>query len=350
MNDTNDASTLLNEQTEQDSLNSQVLGLIKSAKSIQDLHKIKAELIGVNGFITNELKKLSSLTIEEKKASGSKLNKLKITISSLIKEKEDSLSSFNASLPDMSLLLNNNIGLQHIISESIDLLHQIFRNIGFSFFEGPDIEKAYYNFDALNMPEHHPARDNNDTFYMNSDKSELLRTQVTAVQIRLLESLKDIDTDIRAYSIGNVFRNDDHDPTHSCQFQQIEGIILEKDVTMQHLKGFVEYLLENFFERKVKVVFRPSFFPFTEPSCEIFAYTKIIDGKLVLSEDGEPLEIGGCGIIHPSILKNFNKDGHQAFAFGMGLERWIMLKYGIKNIHSLYNNQMNELKFIKNTK
>lgn len=331
-------------------LQDQTKDIIQAARSIKDIHKIKAELIGENGFITNEIRKIGQLSIEEKKTFGILLNSIKNSIASSIKERENVLAMQNTEQPDLSLIFGSDTGLKHIISESVHLLHTIFSNIGFEFFEGPDIEKAFYNFDALNMPEEHPARDNNDTFYMNEDKTELLRTQVTAVQIRLLESINKINKDLRAYSIGNVFRNDDHDSTHSCQFQQIEGIILEKGVTMQHLKGFLEYLLESFFERKIKVVFRPSFFPFTEPSCEVFAYTKIIDGRLILSNEGHPLEIGGCGIIHPTILKAFNKEGQQAFAFGMGLERWIMLKYGIKNIHSLYNNHMNELKFIKNSR
>ncbi|WP_342261739.1 phenylalanine--tRNA ligase subunit alpha [Alphaproteobacteria bacterium endosymbiont of Tiliacea citrago] len=330
-------------------IQNQAIEIIQETKSIQSLHKVKAELIGESGFITNELKGLGKLSLEEKKFFGPLLNGIKNKISTLIKEKEEEFSQKNCEKTDFGLLPETDIGLKHIVSESIELLHTIFNNIGFEFFEGPDIEKTYYNFDALNMPEDHPARDNNDTFYMSNDKSELLRTQVTAVQIRLLESISRINKDIRAYSIGNVFRNDSHDATHSCQFQQIEGIILEKGVTMQHLKGFLEYLLESFFERKVKVEFRPSFFPFTEPSCEVFAYAKVENGKLILSEDGEPLEIGGCGIIHPTILERFNKPNAQAFAFGMGLERWIMLKYGIKNIHSLYNNQINELKNIKNS-
>lgn len=331
-------------------LNDQSKKIIESATTIQSLHKIKAELIGENGFITNELKKLASLSIEEKKTLGPSLNTLKNNIAQEIKKREEELSKQVLIKPDLGLLLEEAIGFKHIITESVEKLKDIFHEIGFEYFEGPDIEKTYYNFDALNMPENHPARDNNDTFYMNEDKTELLRTQVTAVQIRLLESIMKINKDVRAYSIGNVYRNDSHDATHSCQFQQIEGIILEKGVTIQHLKGFLEYLIEKFFERKAKIVFRPSFFPFTEPSCEVYAYTQIMEDKLIICEEGTPLEIGGCGIIHPSILKKFNKEGKQAFAFGMGLERWIMLKYGIKNIHSLYNNQINELKFLKSSK
>lgn len=322
--------------------------IISEIKNIEQLHKIKSELIGSNGIITKKMKSISQLNIEEKKIQGKLINEEKILIQKLIKEKEEELKFKNTNEFDHSIYFQkDSVGLKHIITESIELLHKIFENIGFSFVEGPDIEQAYYNFDALNMPENHAARDNNDTFYTNSEKTELLRTQVTSVQIRLLENTKELNEDLRAYSIGNVFRNDAHDATHSCQFQQIEGIIVENGVTMQHLKGFIEYLLENFFEHKVKVSFRPSFFPFTEPSCEIYAYTKIINGKLELAESGEPLEIGGCGIIHPNILKNFNKKDKQAFAFGMGLERWIMLKYGIKNLHSLYNNKIPELREIK---
>lgn len=331
-------------------LREQLLELVSLTQNIQDLHKLKAQLIGENGFISNEVKTLGKEELGIKKLFGPILNRVKADLTNSIKEKEEFLAKKDLPIPDLGLLFEETIGEKHIITESIEQLHRILSNIGFEFFEGPDIEKTYYNFDALNMPESHSARDNNDTFYMDKNKEELLRTQVTAVQIRLLESIAKMNKEVRAYSIGNVFRNDAHDATHSCQFQQIEGVILEKGVTMQHLKGFIEYLLESFFERKVKVTFKPSYFPFTEPSCEVYAYTEIINGKLVLSEKGSPLEIGGCGIIHPSILKKFNKEGCQAFAFGMGLERWIMLKYGVKNIHSLYNNKIHELKYIKQNK
>jgi len=315
---------------------------IKEAKSIEELHQIKAKLIGKNGEITNEIKNLSNLTIEEKRTKGKELNVAKNQIDQIIKEQELLIKSEHQKKLDCSYLPNVKIGKKHIITHSIELLNKIFADLGFEEIIGPDIEDAYYNFDALNMPENHPARDNNDTFYM--EDNELLRTQVTAVQIRLLEKIKNEKKEIRAYSIGRVYRNDTHDATHSCMFQQIEGIILEKNITMQHLKGLLEHILERFFEKKIKTVFRPSFFPFTEPSCEVYAYTKIENNKLIVTDTGDALEIGGCGMIHPSILKTFNKENEQAFAFGMGLERWIMLKYGINNLNILYNNQMPYLK------
>lgn len=314
--------------------------IIDNISSIKELHELKAQLLGKNGSITQKVQLLLSLTVEEKKKQGKLINEEKELVKKLIKEKENQLSRKKLEIYDHAIFnTQDQVGLQHIVSKSIDLLKQIFEDIGFTFYEGPDIEKTHYNFDELNMPIEHPARDNNDTFYMNDTKTELLRTQVTAVQVHVLEAKQNDLSDIRAYSIGNVFRNDSHDQTHSCQFNQIEGIIVEEGVTMRHLKGFLEYILENFFEKKVEAIFRPSFFPFTEPSCEVYM-------SFPASKNNELLEIGGCGIIHPSILKKYKKENRQAFAFGMGLERFIMLKHNISNIHTLYNNYMPELKTI----
>lgn len=315
--------------------------MLNKISTIQELHKLKSELIGDKGSITQKVKTLANLSIEQKRIQGNLINEEKELVKKLIKDKEAQLKRTNQEVYDHALFdSSNQLGLKHIITESIELLDQIFEDVGFTFYEGPDIETSYYNFDALNMPFEHPARDNNDTFYMNNEKTELLRTQVTSVQVHVLEDNMQNNNDIRAYSIGNVFRNDTHDATHSCQFQQIEGIIVEKGVTIRHLKGFLEYILENFFQKKLETIFRPSFFPFTEPSCEVYM-------SFSSNKQNNLLEIGGCGIIHESILKTFNKEKRQAFAFGLGLERLIMLKYGIKNIHTLYNNKMPELSNIK---
>jgi phenylalanyl-tRNA synthetase alpha chain len=324
--------------------NTEYKNLIQEADTIEKLHKVKAQL---NAFLGQKMQELAAKNIEEKKIEGRKLNELKNEITKLIKEKEDQFSQIHTKRIDYTLPLPfPKSGKKHIFTESVELLNKIFKNMGFQEVVGPDIEKIHYNFDVLNMPADHPARDNNDTFYMNDE--ELLRTQVTAIQVKVLESMK-MPT-LRAYSIGQVYRNDKNDATHSCMFNQIEGIILEPGVTMQHLKGFIEYMLENFFEKKVKISFKPSFFPFTEPSCEVFAYAKSHNDKLEFCEDGEPLEIGGCGIIHPSILERCNKKNEQAFAFGMGLERLIMLKYGIKNLQILYKNHIQEMEYYKQRK
>jgi phenylalanyl-tRNA synthetase alpha chain len=322
---------------------------IKNSQSAQELDDIRINLLGRNGSITKALKEIANLPIEERKIKGKEINDQKIEIEKAIEEKKqyfmnlDELSNFDYSTP-----AKIKQGKRHIISESIELLEKIFHNMNFEKLIGPDIETPYYNFEALNIACDHPARDNNDTFYIennseNDNQSEkLLRTHVTAVQIRFLESLQDKTIQKRAYSIGRVYRNDSHDATHVSSFHQIEGIIIEDGVTMQNLKGFLEHLYSEFFGQKAKINFRPSYFPFTEPSCEVDIMAKIQNGKLIMSldNDSKPIEMGGCGIIHPSILDRFDLSNRQAFAFGMGLERAIMLKHGIPNINILYDNEM----------
>lgn len=336
---------------------------IKKATTSQEIEDLRVKILGKNGIITNLLKDLAKENAEQKAIKGKELNILKNEVTQLIQEKKEELENklpddtFDYSIPlnqiDASAKSTNalpqiKLGTKHIIAQSIEKLHRIFKDCGFNFIEGPDIDDVYYNFEALNIAQDHPARDNNDTFYINAP-NKLLRTHTTTTQTRLLESMKDNPNEIRAYSIGRVYRNDSHDATHASSFHQIEGIILEDGITMQHLKGFLEHVLEEFFEQKATLRFRPSYFPFTEPSCEVDVFIKhSSDNKLEITtqEEGRPLELGGCGIIHPSILENFNQKGKQAFAFGMGLERWIMVKHGIKTLHDLYDNHLPTLRYI----
>lgn len=336
--------------------------MIENATTSSELDSVKVHFLGRNGLLTNQLKALSQLDIETRKEKGKALNEVKIAIENAIKEKLLQLEIIaNANKKneiDYTIAPNVEIGHEHLISKSIKALHRIFEKAGFNEILGPDIEDVFYNFEALNIAKEHPARDNNDTFYMH-EQNQLLRTQVTCVQARLLEKmqeqLQNFDPEIkselsqtRSYSIGRVYRNDSHDATHACMFHQIEGVIIEDGVTMQNLKGFLEYLFSEFFLQDIKVRFRPSYFPFTEPSCEVDVFTKQINGKLVIQNDGSgtPLELGGCGIIHPTILERFGMDDQQAFAFGMGLERIIMVKHGITNLHDLYNNHVPTLRYI----
>ena len=323
---------------------------IESALNLKELENLRVELLGKNGTITKQLKELGQLSIEEKKTKGKAINELKNEIAQAIEIKKHMLSNKESDNEiDFTIPEKVSSGYSHIISQEIKTLNEIFNNIGFKAISGPDIESTYYNFEALNIEESHPARDDNDTFYMKEDE-KLLRTQVTSVQIRLLEEMKrKEETECRAFSIGRVYRNDNHDATHVSSFHQVEGIIIEENITMQHLKGFLTYLFEEFFQQKVNIRFRPSYFPFTEPSCEVDICAEVENGKLIMKEwgQGKALEVGGCGIIHPKILKNFGMPEANAFAFGMGLERMIMLKNNIPNINTLYNNQMPFLKTIK---
>jgi phenylalanyl-tRNA synthetase alpha chain len=323
---------------------------IESALDLKELENLRVEFLGKNGIITKQLKELGQLSIEEKKTKGKEINELKVEIAQAIEIKKIALSDNDSENEiDYTIYEKTALGSAHIISQEIKTLNEIFNNIGFKSISGPDIETTYYNFEALNIEEAHPARDDNDTFYMK-EEGKLLRTQVTSVQIRLLEEMKKShEKECRAFSIGRVYRNDSHDATHVSSFHQVEGIIIEENITMQHLKGFLTYLFEEFFQQKVNIRFRPSYFPFTEPSCEVDICAEVENGKLIMKEwgQGKALEVGGCGIIHPKILKNFGMPEANAFAFGMGLERMIMLKNNIPNINTLYNNQMPFLKTIK---
>ena len=314
---------------------SEYVSKITNIKTLEELYNIKREIFGDNGILKKNIDLLKSLSIE-----GILINIHKKEIEESVKRKEDELKQVKQKLIDYTYFENKQNGKKHLLTKSIELLNKIFYDLGFTEKKGPDVETSYYNFDALRIPADHPARDNQDTYYIDNDL--LLRTQTTAIQIHTLEEMKNAE-EMRIFSIGSVYRNDTHDATHSCMFHQIEGVVIEKGITLQHLKGMVEYLASNFFEKKVKIKLCPSFFAFTEPSYEIFAYAKKENNRLIFDDSGSSIEIGGCGIIHPEILEKYNKKNMQSFAFGMGLERWIMLKYGITNIHTLYNNNINEM-------
>ena len=326
-------------------------------KDINELNALRIKWLGKNGTLTQKLKSLAQYEMAQRKELGSKWNELKKEIEAQLVLQENELANFDNhddydyTLPfdktNLNEVINKNITITkpHIINHTIERFHEIFKASGFKHLIGPDIEDAYYNFQALNIPTEHPARDNNDTFYLE-EKNQLLRTHTTAVQIRLLESMQNQPHDVRSYSIGRVYRNDSHDATHASSFFQIEGIIIEDNITMQHLKGFLEHLFQEFFEQKINVLFSPSYYPFTEPSSQIDIFAKQENGKLVVTQEGQTLEIGGCGIVHPSILETFNQKGKTAFAFGIGLERLCMIKYGISNLHDLYSNYIPTMQYI----
>jgi phenylalanyl-tRNA synthetase alpha chain len=311
-----------------------VIKNLKSAVTLDEVEKLKTQLLGSNGLITQAMQELSQLPIEVRKVRGKELNELKKMAEEIINIKRIECARVDvASKIDFTIPQQVQVGVRHPITRSIQILKRFFSQHGFVFANGLDIEDVYHNFEALNIPKNHPAMSNSDTFYISNEK--LLRTHTTTVQIRLLEQLQDVDQDIRSYSIGRVFRNDAHDATHACSFYQIEGVVIEKNATLSHLKTFLEELCKTFFEKEVIVVFRPSYFPFTSPSCEADA---IIEGRT--------LELGGCGIIHPDILQRFNMRHRNGFAFGFGLERLISIKYDLTSIHDLYNNHIPTIQYI----
>jgi phenylalanyl-tRNA synthetase alpha chain len=327
-----------------DKINSSFEQKIKSVKSKEELQILKTEFFGKSGEITNKFKSLGSLEVDKRKEFASSLNKLKDSLTSQLEKKFLELETLevNEKLKgeklDVTLPVRSfQSGKIHPVSQVIDEISSIFSEIGFSVGEGPDVETEYNNFTALNTPEDHPARDMHDTFYLEKNKKILLRTHTSPVQIRTMINEK---PPFKIIAPGRTYRCDS-DQTHAPMFHQLEGLHIDKNITMSHLKGCLNYFIKEFFEVKnVKMRFRPSYFPFTEPSAEVDIGYRIENGKIVIGEGDKWLEILGCGMVHPNVLKNVkvDPDKYQGFAFGMGIDRLAMLKYGINDLRAFFEN------------
>ena len=308
----------------------------------EQVNQIKSDLFGKNGLISSQFKKLGSLDENERKQFASELNKIKDELQNIITNslKDIELKKINEKLENEKVditLPERPItrGKIHPVSQTIDEISSIFSEIGFSVEEGPDVENEYNNFSALNTPDHHPARDMHDTFYLDEKKEILLRTHTSPVQIRTMIKSK---PPFKIIAPGRTYRSDS-DQTHAPMFHQVEGLHIDKDVNMGHLKGCLNYFIKEFFEvDKIKMRFRPSHFPFTEPSAEVDIGYEIKDGKIVIGEGDQWLEILGCGMVHPNVLKNVKVDPEkfQGFAFGIGIDRLAMLKYGINDLRAFF--------------
>ena len=315
---------------------------IDSVKTKDDLQNIKTEFFGKNGQITIQFKTLGSLDPEKRKDFASNLNKIKDDLTHQLDQKniEIETSEINEKLKnekvDVTLPTRPaRLGKIHPVSQVIDEISSIFSEIGFSVAEGPDVETDYNNFTALNTPEEHPARDMHDTFYLEENKKLLLRTHTSPVQIRTMLASK---PPFKIIVPGRTYRCDS-DQTHAPMFHQLEGLHIDKGITMGHLKGCLDYFIKEFFEVKnVKMRFRPSHFPFTEPSAEVDIGYKIEKGKIVIGKGDKWLEVLGCGMVHPNVLKNVKIDTkkYQGFAFGIGIDRLAMLKYGINDLRAFF--------------
>ncbi len=315
------------------------------------LNEIKTELFGKNGIISNKFKQLGSIDEDKRKEFASELNVLKNELQDLILKKNENIQNqeinkklkddnIDVTLPGRSYFA----GKIHPVSQVIDEVTSIFSEIGFSVEEGPDVESEYYNFSALNTPENHPARDMHDTFYLHHSKDFLLRTHTSPVQIRTMLKSK---PPFKIIAPGRTYRCDS-DQTHSPMFHQLEGLHIDKNINMGHLKGCLYYFVKKFFEvDKVKIRFRPSHFPFTEPSAEVDIGYKIQNGKIKIGEGNKWLEILGCGMVHPNVLKNVkvNPKKYQGYAFGVGIDRLAMLKYGINDLRAFFENDIRWLEF-----
>ena len=318
------------------------LSKLKSKLNLLEVNQIKTDLFGKNGLITNQFKKIGSIPESERKDYASELNLIKDELMNLInlKVSEVEIAEVNQKLQKEKIdvtLPERPIsrGKIHPVSQTIDEISSIFSEIGFSIEEGPDVENEYNNFTALNTPDHHPARDMHDTFYLDKNKQKLLRTHTSPVQIRTM--LKD-KPPFKIIAPGRTYRSDS-DQTHAPMFHQVEGLHIDKDINMGHLKGCLNYFIKEFFEvDKIKMRFRPSHFPFTEPSAEVDIGYKIKDGKIVIGEGDKWLEILGCGMVHPNVLKNVkvDTDKYQGYAFGIGIDRLAMLKYGINDLRAFF--------------
>ena len=316
---------------------------INNNHNLDNLNQIKSELFGKNGIIALEFKKISSISANEKKQFASNLNLIKDELQNALNKgfKTIEAKEINSKLQNEKLDItlperNFNQGKVHPVSQVIDEISSIFSEIGFSVEEGPDVENEYNNFTALNTPDNHPARDMHDTFYLDDKKEKLLRTHTSPVQIRTM--LKD-KPPFKIIAPGRTYRSDS-DQTHSPMFHQVEGLHIDKNINMGHLKGCLNYFIKEFFEvKKIKMRFRPSHFPFTEPSAEVDIGYEIKDGKIIIGEGDQWLEILGCGMVHPNVLKNVRVDPtkFQGYAFGIGIDRLAMLKYGINDLRAFFD-------------
>ena len=324
---------------------------IEQSSGQQELQNVKVAYLGKKGKITELLKSLKDLSLKEKKSLGSKLNLLRAEVENLIKNKLNDLKveEINSKLKneylDISFPPPNSIASKvHPISKTFDEVISIFGSMGYSVAEGPDIETDFYNFSALNIPENHPAREMQDTFYiddMDKDgKPYVLRTHTSPVQIRTLLNQK---PPVKIIAPGRTYRCDS-DSTHSPMFHQVEGLFINENANMGDLKGtLIEFCKQFFNVQNLEVRFRPSYFPFTEPSAEMDIAYEIVNNKIQLGQGDRWLEILGCGMVNPIVLENCNVDTNifQGFAFGVGLDRITMLKYGLTDIRSFFSGNLN---------
>jgi phenylalanyl-tRNA synthetase alpha chain len=302
-----------------------------------ELEQVKARYLGKEGSLTVLLKGLGKLSAEDRPAAGARINQVKQGIEAALQQRRDALQqnkltqklaaeSLDVTLPGRGL----STGGLHPVTRTLERIEQLFHSLGFATASGPEIESDFYNFTALNIPENHPARAMHDTFYI--DPKHVLRTHTSPVQVHYMEAHQ---PPLKIISLGPVYRVDS-DATHSPMFHQVEGLWVDEEVSFANLKGVMQDFLQRFFEQDdLQVRFRPSFFPFTEPSAE-----------MDMSWNGGWLEIGGCGMVHPNVLKHVNIDSEKylGFAFGLGVERLAMLRYGVNDLRLFYES---DLRFLK---
>lgn len=317
------------------------LSSITEASSLQEVKKIRIFYLGRKGKLTGVLRGIGSLKQEERRIVGKTANEIKKEIENAISAKEKELKDKDIKREDIDITLPGRIpwiGRRHPITICGQEICNIFTQIGYSIVEGPEIETDYYNFEALNIPMYHPARDIHDTFYLEGGR--LLRTHTSPVQIRVMEREK---PPLKVLSCGKCYRRDSPDATHSPVFHQLEGFYVDRNVTFRQLKGTLTYFAYQFFGKNIRTKFVPSYFPFTEPSAELYVSCSVCKGRGCRVCKGTGfVEVLGCGMVHPEVFNNvgYNPKEYTGFAFGMGLERLVMLKYRIDDIRLFYENDM----------
>jgi phenylalanyl-tRNA synthetase alpha chain len=318
----------------------QATDAVNQASDPAALDAVRVEYLGKKGKITDLLKSLGQLPPEERKTAGQTINQTKQQVQGLLNERRELLQNealekeleaekIDITLPGRTM----EKGGLHPVTRTIERIESFFGQLGFEVKSGPEIEDDFHNFDALNIPEHHPARADHDTFYFSP--KVMLRTQTSDVQIRTMEKEK---PPLRIISPGRVYRND-YDQTHTPMFHQVEGLMVDEKVSFAELKGILYQFLQNFFEEDLQVRFRPSYFPFTEPSAEVD----------VMGKNGKWLEVLGCGMVHPNVLKavDIDSEKYTGFAFGMGVERLTMLRYEVNDLRAFFENDLRFLKQFK---
>lgn len=321
---------------------------VSTISSLTELDELRVQYLGKKGLLTEQLKQLGKLSADERPKAGQEINKAKQAVQQLIEQQKTALkdAELSAKLAEERVDVTlpgrgQTVGGLHPVTLTLQRIESLFSQLGFSVVEGPEIEDDFHNFEALNIPESHPARAMHDTFYF--DEHTVLRTHTSPVQIRTMLSEK---PPLRVIAPGRVYRCDS-DLTHTPMFHQVEGLMVDKDVSFADLKGMLDDFLRLFFEKDLKVRFRPSYFPFTEPSAEADIECVMCNGAgcRVCSHTGW-LEVLGCGMVHPKVFGHVNIDPevYSGFAFGMGVERLAMLRYGVNDLRLFFEN---DLRFLR---
>ena len=329
-----------------ESLSIQALGDIAAASTPDELEALRVHLLGKSGSITAQLKALGTLPGDQRKAAGEAINRARDVISEALSARKTALddAALDARLTGetIDVTLPGRDGARggiHPVSRTLERITDIFGRLGYELADGPEIEDDWHNFEALNFPPHHPARAMHDTFYF--DDGRLLRTHTSGVQVRYMQDLigRGGQPPLRMIAAGKVYRSDS-DQTHTPMFHQVEGLLVDEHASFADLKGTLAEFVRAFFERDFEMRFRPSYFPFTEPSAEVDIAWQQADGST------RWLEVLGCGMVHPNVLRNVGIDPEKytGFAFGLGVERFAMLRYGVDDLRSFFDNDVRFLR------